>query len=143
MLYLLPLVRNTLWIKHFAFSSIKELTLSGNLKWKAKDITELSRETNAKESAWKFHVKWEVKIKVWDRSQRKKSGSGSDPRVHNMLLRDWSFRILGLIPEQHFMDSGLKTSLFWVRLGKSMSHRPINSLQGLEIELELSIWSQR
>jgi len=63
-----------------------------------------------------------------------------------MWLKD---RILGPIPEQHFINSGInlrilgfdgkKTSLFWVRLGKSMGCRPISSLQGLEIGLELSI----
>ena len=37
----------------------------------------------------------------------KKWGSASDPRVQNMRLRDWSLRILGPIPEQHFMNSGI------------------------------------
>ena len=37
----------------------------------------------------------------------KKWGSGSDPRINNMMLWDWSLRILGLIPEPHFLTLGL------------------------------------
>ena len=88
--------------------------------------------------------KWEVPIKVWDRSQRKKWSSGCDPRVHNMRLKDWSLRILRPIQEQHFMRSGINLrtskSFLWdlmvIRSGKSMGHR---LMQGLEIGLALSI----
>ena len=66
---------------------------------------------------WSFHVKlrnpnqWQGSIPVL-----KKWGSGSDPRVHNMLLGDWSLRILGPIPEH----SGIipKTSNYFFMVKK-------------------------
>jgi len=37
----------------------------------------------------------------------KKWGSGCDPRVHNMQLRDCSLKILGPIPDQPLTNSGI------------------------------------
>ena len=98
--------------------------------------------------------KWEVPIKVWDRSQRQKNGvlglipesticcCGTDPSEYWDLSQNSILFTLGSIPEPQILSTGIWTSLFWVRLGLSMGHRPISSPQGLEVGLELIIWSQ-
>ena len=68
------------------------------------DLNETSREALLDLASW--HLPCE--------NEKSQSRSGINSRVkngvlgvHNMLLGDWSLRILGSIPEQHFLYSGI------------------------------------